>query len=64
MLLAIFAFYIPKRLGTKWPWMGRTIFYDICLTAVTLVFSVFIRMLANEKHYTAERPPIKIRSVC
>lgn len=44
--------------------MGRTIFYDICLTALTLVFSVFIRILANGKHYTTGRPPIKIRSVC
>jgi hypothetical protein len=44
--------------------MGRTIFYDICLTSMTLVFSVLVRMLANGKHYSIERPPIKIRSVC
>jgi hypothetical protein len=64
ILLAIFAFYIPKRLGTRWPWMGRTIFYDICLTAMTLAFSVFVRILSDGKHYTTKRPPTKIRTVC
>jgi hypothetical protein len=64
ILLAIFAFYIPKRLGTTWPWMGRTIFYNICLTTMALIFSVLVRMLSNGKHYSAERPPIKIRTVC
>jgi hypothetical protein len=64
VLLIIFAFHIPKRLGTTWPWMGRTIFYDICLTAMTLVFSVITRMLADVKHYSLERPPMKIRTVC
>lgn len=64
ILLAMFSLHIPKRLGTKWPWMGRTIFYDICLTAMALVFSVFVRVLSEKKHYKIERPPMKIRSVC
>ncbi|CAF0875904.1 unnamed protein product [Adineta steineri] len=62
ILLTIFAFYVPKRLGSTWPWMGRTIFYDICLTAMTLVFSVFVRLLSDGKHYSSERPPARIRS--
>ncbi|CAF1637892.1 unnamed protein product, partial [Adineta ricciae] len=64
LLLIMFAFYVPKRLGTTWPWMGRTIFYDICLTGMTLVFSVLVRMLSDEKYFASERPSIKIRNVC
>ncbi|CAF0923721.1 unnamed protein product [Adineta ricciae] len=62
LLLIMFAFYVPKRLGTTWPWMGRTIFYDICLTGMTLVFSVLVRMLSDEKYFASERPSIKIRN--
>ena len=43
--------------------MGRTIFYDICLTAMTLVFSIIVRKLSDGKHYHTERPPTRIRSV-
>ena len=64
ILLAIFAFSIPKNLNTTWPRMARTIFYDICLTGMVLIFSGIVRMLAEGKHYTTERPPTRIRNVC
>jgi hypothetical protein len=44
--------------------MGRTIFYDICLTALAIIFSIVVRVLSDGKHYSKQRPPIKIRSVC
>lgn len=63
VLLVIFALYIPKRLGTTWPWLGRTIFYDIFLTAIAISFSVFVRKISDGKHYSKDRPPQKIRTV-
>ncbi|CAF3365085.1 unnamed protein product [Rotaria sp. Silwood1] len=63
ILLIIFAFHIPKRLGASWPWMGNAIFYDICLTAIVLVFSVMTRMLSDGNHYSIEKPSTKLRSV-
>lgn len=63
VLLAIFAFHVPKRLGTEWPWMGRMIFYDILLTAGSLIFSVMLRTLADGTHYSTRRPSIRIRRV-
>ena len=63
VLLAIFAFHVPKRLGTEWPWMGRMIFYDILLTTGSLVFSVTLRALADGTHYSTRRPSIRIRRV-
>ncbi|CAF0809790.1 unnamed protein product [Rotaria sordida] len=63
ILLIIFAYYVPKRLGTSWPLMGYTIFYDICLTSMVLALSVLTRMLVDGKHYSIERPSNKIRTV-
>lgn len=63
VLLAIFAFHVPKRLGTQWPWMGRMILYDIMLTTGSLVFSVTLRALADGNHYSTRRPSIRIRRV-
>ncbi|CAF0846336.1 unnamed protein product [Didymodactylos carnosus] len=61
LLFSIFARYIPKRLASNWGWMGRTIFYDMIITALAIVFSLIVRFL-SDKHYCYQRPSLKTRT--
>lgn len=63
ILLAIFAFHLPKRRGFTWPWMGRMILYDIFSTSVLLVFCIIIRLMTDKKHFSSQGLPAKVRSV-
>ncbi|CAF4142849.1 unnamed protein product, partial [Rotaria magnacalcarata] len=63
ILLIVFVFHLPKRLGTSWPLMGHVIFYDIMLTGFVLVCSVITRMISDGNTYSTEKPPNKMRSI-